>query len=121
VRDLATRYRIREIAFDPWRAGQLAAELEREGMTVSVYPQQDARVIPASQRLYDAIIEKRLTLPSSPELAQHAAGAIAKHSRRGWRIDRPNPRVEIDGISALLMALDRLENRPAPVELLGWI
>jgi hypothetical protein len=31
------------------------------------------------------------------------------------------PRVEIDGITALLMALDRLENRPAPVELLGWI
>jgi hypothetical protein len=27
--------------------------------------------------------------------------------------DRPaNPRVEIDGISALMMALDRLENRP---------
>ena len=51
----------------------------------------------------------------------HAAGAIAKHSRRGWRIDRPNPRVEIDGVSALLMALDRLENRPADVQLLDWL
>jgi hypothetical protein len=49
------------------------------------------------------------------------AGAIAKQSRRGWRIDRPNPRVEIDGITALLMALDRLENRPVPAELIGWI
>jgi hypothetical protein len=53
--------------------------------------------------------------------ASSCAGAIAKQSRRGWRIDRPNPRVAIDGITALLMALDRLENRPAPVELLGWI
>jgi phage terminase large subunit-like protein len=121
VRDLARRYRILEFTVDPWRAGQLAAELEREGMTVSEFPQQDARVVPASQRLYDAIVEKRLTLPDSPELAQHAAGAIARHSRRGWRVDRPNPCVEIDGISALVMALDRLENRPAPLELLGWL
>jgi len=58
---------------------------------------------------------------SARRLAQHAAGAIAKHSRRGWRIDRPNSRVEIDGISALVMALDRLENRPADVQLLGWL
>lgn len=58
---------------------------------VSTFPQQDARVIPASQRLYEAIVERRLTLPDLPELAQHAAGAVAKQSRRGWRIDRPNP------------------------------
>jgi hypothetical protein len=31
------------------------------------------------------------------------------------------PAVAIDGITALLMALDRLETRPSPVELLGWI
>ena len=85
------------------------------------FPQQDAGVVPASQRLYDAIVDRRIVLPDSPELAQHAADAIARHSRRGWRIDRPNPRVEIDGISALMMALDRLENRPQPVELLGWL
>jgi hypothetical protein len=78
-------------------------------------------VIPASQRLYDADVNGNLVLPDLPELAQHAAAAIAKHSRRGWRVDRPNPRVEIDGITALIMALDRFENRPAPVELVGWI
>ena len=77
-------------------------------------------MIPASQRLYDAVINEKLVLPDLPELAQHAAGAIAKQSRRGWRVDRLNPRVEIDGVTALMMALDRLENRPAPVELLGW-
>jgi phage terminase large subunit-like protein len=121
IRDLARRYDVREVALDPWRAAALAAELEREGHVVSIYPMQDSRVIPASQRLYDAVINEKLVLPDLPELAQHAAGAIAKHSRRGWRIDRPNPRVEIDGISALMMALDRLETRPADVQLVGWI
>jgi hypothetical protein len=64
--------------------------------------------MPASAVLYDTIIEKRITLPPSPELAQHAAGAVAKHSRRGWRVDKPaNSRVQIDGLIALAMALDR--------------
>src|SRR5215216_1974279 len=88
VRSLARRYHVAELAFDPWRAGQLAQELEREGMTVSVFPQSDARMMPASAVLFDAITEKRITLPPSPELAQHAAGAVGKHSRRGWRIDK---------------------------------
>jgi phage terminase large subunit-like protein len=121
VRDLALRYNVIELAFDPWRAGQLAQELEREGMVVSVFPQNDARMVPASAVLFDAITERRITLPRSPELAQHAAGAIAKHSRRGWRVDKPNGRVHIDGIIALCMALDRQVNQPAPAQLLGWI
>src|SRR5215213_9460277 len=121
VRSLAHRYQVVELAFDPWRAGQLAQELAREGMTVGVFPQSDARMMPASAVLFDAITEKRITLPASPELAQHAAGAIAKHSRRGWRIDKPTSRVHIDGIIALCMAVDRHANQSAPAELLGWI
>jgi len=121
VRSLARRYQVVEMCFDPWRAGQLAQELEREGMTVSVFPQNDARMMPASAGLYDAIVEKRLTLPASPEMAQHAAGTIAKQTRRGVRLDKPNSRVMIDSIIALAMALDRHANQPAPAELIGWI
>jgi len=96
-------------------------ELEREGMVVSVFPQNDTRMIPASAVLFDAITERRMTLPRSPELAQHAAGAIAKHSRRGWRIDKPNSRVHIDGVIALCMAVDRHANQPAPAQVVGWV
>jgi hypothetical protein len=36
--------------------------------------------------------------------------------------DRPTQLARRDRrITALLMALDRLENRPCPVELVGWI
>jgi phage terminase large subunit-like protein len=121
VRDLAARYQVRELVFDPWRFGQAAQELEREGMTVVAFPQQDARMIPASSRLHAAIVEQRITLPDDPELARHAADAIARHSRCGWRIDKPNPRVNIDGVIALCMAVERAEYRPEPVELLGWL
>jgi hypothetical protein len=53
--------------------------------------------------------------------ARHASDAIARHSRRGWRIDKPNPRAGIDAVSALAMAVERAEHKPEPVELLGWL
>ncbi|MEJ7826311.1 MAG: hypothetical protein WKF48_12830 [Solirubrobacteraceae bacterium] len=78
-------------------------------------------MIPASQRLHAAIVERRLTLPDDPQLARHATNTIARHSRRGWRIDKPNPRAHNDAMIALCMAVERAEHRPEPIELLGWL
>jgi phage terminase large subunit-like protein len=121
VRALAGRYNVRELVYDRWRFGQAAQELEREGLLVVAFPQHDARMIPASARLHAAVVEQRLTLPDDPELARHASDAIARHSRRGWRIDKLNPRANIDAIIALAMAVERAEHKPEPVELLGWL
>ncbi len=121
VRELAGKYRVRELCFDPWRFGQAAQELEREGIPVVAFPQTDARMIPASDRLYRAIIEKRLVLPDHEELRQHAATAIARHSRRGWRLDKTDRADSIDSVIALCMALERAEHKPEPVALLGWL
>ena len=99
VRALAGTYNVRELVYDPWRFGQAAQELEREGMLVVAFPQHDARMIPASARLHAAVVEQRLTLPDAPELARHAS----------------------DAIIALAMAVERAEHRPEPVELLGWL
>jgi hypothetical protein len=68
---------------------------------------------------YRTIVEKRLTLPDHEELRQHAANAIAKHSGRGWRIDKAKRSDNVDAIVALAMALNLVEYRPEPVELLG--
>jgi len=122
VRELAGRFRLREVAFDPWRFGQAAQELARERVTCLEFPQTDTRMCPASVRLHAAIVERRLVLPDDAELAQHAANTIAKHSRRGWRIDKPNPRANNDAIIALCMALERAEQPPAtPTRLVGWM
>jgi phage terminase large subunit-like protein len=121
VRALGRQHTIREFVYDPWRAGQLAQELEREGVTCVVFPQNDARMVPASERLYSTIVERRLTLPDDPELARHASNATAKHSRRGWRISQPDDRAHIDGVIALSMAVERAAFRPEPAEFLGWL
>jgi phage terminase large subunit-like protein len=112
---------VRELVYDPWRFAQAARELEREGMTVVEFAQTDVRMCPTSQRLRDAIVERRLVIPPDPELAKHAGDAIMRHSRRGWRLDRPARSITIDGVVALALALERAEEQPAPVELLGWL
>jgi phage terminase large subunit-like protein len=121
VRDLAGEFNLRELVFDPWRFGQAAAELEREGITCTAFPQTDVRMMPASDRLYRAIVEQRLVLPDHAELRQHAANAVARHSRRGWRIDKANRGDNVDAVVALCMALEAAENKPADVELVGWL
>jgi hypothetical protein len=78
-------------------------------------------MLPASDRLYRAIVEGRLVLPDDAEMRAHAANTIAKHSRRGWRLDRPNARVPNDSIIALAMALDACEQRAPVPEIVAWI
>jgi hypothetical protein len=46
---------------------------------------------------------------------------IARHSRRGWRLDKPSLEQPNDAIIALCMALEAMENQPEPVQLLGWL
>jgi phage terminase large subunit-like protein len=121
VHELAERFTIRECTFDPWRAGQIGQELEQRGIRVSAFPQADARMIPASQRLHDAITERRLVHPNDPQLNAHVAAAIARYGRRGWRLDKAARADKIDAVIALCMAVDRVENRPAPAKLLGWL
>ena len=121
VRDLRARFRIEEFSFDPWRARQAALELEREGVRCVEMPQTDVRMVPASQRLRTAIVEQTLTLPPDAELARHAANAVQRQGRRGWRLDKPDRASPIDAMVALAMALERSADRPEPLRLVGWV
>jgi len=121
VRDLAATFRVRELIYDPWRFGQAALELEREGMVVVAFPQTDARMVPASAALHEVIVHGRITLPDHHELAEHAANAVQRHSRRGWRLDSPSRGANIDAIVALAMAVERAQRREPAAQLVGWL
>jgi phage terminase large subunit-like protein len=121
VQELASRYELAEVIYDPWRFGQAAQELAQRGIPVVEFAQTDQRMIPASSRLHAAITERRLTVPDDPELRKHAANAIAKHSRRGWRLDKPRRDTHIDAIIAMCMAVERAEQPPQALEFVGWL
>ena len=78
-------------------------------------------MMPASDRLYRAIVEQRVSsFPTTPSYDSMCA-AIARHSRRGWRIDKANRADNIDAVVAMCMALEAVEQKPAEVALLGWV
>jgi phage terminase large subunit-like protein len=121
VPELAERYQVVEVVYDPWRAQQMALEWEQRRLRVVKFPQSDSRMIPASSALYDAITQGRLTHPDDPDLNAHVAAAVAKSSRRGWRLDQAPGGGNIDGVIALCMAVERASEPPQEVRLIGWL
>lgn len=118
ILELAERHDVREISSDLWRVGPIMAELERAGLPVVATPATDARQIPASARLREAVLEQRLILPDHLELSAAAARAVTRQVRRGWRLDGDS----IAPLLALALAVDSAEAvQPEPVKLLGWL
>src|SRR5215211_7004481 len=58
-------------------------------------------MVPTSARLHRAVVEKKLIVPDDNELRQQAANTIARHSRRGWNLDKPSLDLPNDSIIAL--------------------
>jgi phage terminase large subunit-like protein len=124
LRELASRFTIAEAAFDPWRFGAQALDLSKAGLRMVEFPQHDSRLVPASERLSAAILERRLRHPGDPVLDRHVAAAVAKQTQRGARIAHAGGRHasnRIDAVIALAMAVDRAENQPEPARLIGWL
>jgi phage terminase large subunit-like protein len=121
VRQLAETYVVAELCYDPWNARMLASELEREGMLTVEMPQNNARLVPASRDLYQAVVERRIKHPNDADLNRHVAAAIARDTPRGWRVDRPDRATPVDGVVALAMCVARAAQRAPQVKLLGWL
>lgn len=122
LRELAERYVIVEAAFDPWRFGVQALNLSKRGLRMVQFPQHDSRLVPAAKRRRSsnvgcAIPAIRCSMPTSAPRSRSRP-----HAARG----SPHPGVRhtsnrIDAVIALTMAVDRVENRPEPVRLVGWL
>jgi phage terminase large subunit-like protein len=119
---LAERYRVRELVYDPWRAAMLIRGLESRGIKCTAFAQSDSRMIPASAALHTAIVEGRITHPDDQKLNEHIAAAVARHGRRGWRIDQAERGTPVDGAVALVMAYEAsTAPEPPATEVVGWL
>ena len=120
--ELAQRYRIVELVYDPWRAQHLAETAAQHRIRTVAFPQSDSRMVPASASLHRAVVEQHLRHPDDEKLNEHVAAAIARSGRRGWRIDMAERGTPVDGLVALCMAHEsRTAPTPPPTEVLGWL
>jgi phage terminase large subunit-like protein len=96
--------------------------LEQRGIRCTVFPQSDSRMLPASAALRAAITEGRIHHPNHPKLNEHVAAAVAKHGRRGWRIDQAERGTPVDGVVAMAMALEAATApEPPATQILGYL
>jgi phage terminase large subunit-like protein len=109
IRDACRRWQVREIVCDPFRWARTYQILEDEGLPIVEYPQSPSRMTPATQRFYEAVMNRGLTHSGDPRLARHIGNAVLKVDSRGHRIMKENkssPR-KIDLAVAAVMAFDR--------------
>lgn len=125
IRAACRHFSVREIVCDPARWARTYQILEDEGLPIVEFAQSSARMIPATQRFYEAVMNETVTHNGDPRLARHLANAVVKTDSRGSRIykdGRNSPR-KIDLAVAAIMALERsmVEPEPEPIpQFFSW-
>ncbi len=117
IREYARAFDVIEVAYDPYYFDRSALKLEAEGIPMTAFAQDDARMVPASQALFAAILEGRIIHDGDPVLRAHIENAGAKETSRGWRLHKAKSTGPIDAAIVLAMGVHRLEHverRPVP-------
>lgn len=110
IRESCKKWRVLEIAADPFRFTRTLQALEAERLPVVEFPHSPSRLTAATTDLYKACVNGQLTHSGHPTLAAHVAAAVVREDPRGMRLDkasRSRHARKIDCAAALLMAHSR--------------
>ena len=105
--------KMRELVCDPSYWEDELWDWNAAGLPVVAYRNSTDRTIPATAKLFDAIMSKNLRHDGSAALARHIDNCILKIDNRGARItkDFRQPKLKVDNAIALMMAYDRASGR----------
>lgn len=115
IRDACKRWEVPEVAMDPFRWSRTMQALEHEGIPVVEWPTTSvARMVPATARFFDAVMDGRLTHDGDGRLARHVANCRIKTDRLGPRIVKEHKMStnRIDLAVAAVIAYDRATRPP---------
>jgi len=108
IKILGETYDIREIGFDRWGAAKIVQDLQDEGFEMFAMGQGMASMSPPTKEMLKLIYSKTLNHGGNKVLRWMADNVSAKQDPAGnIKPDRSTSRQKIDGIVALIMALDR--------------
>jgi len=112
------RYQVRMVAFDPWNATDLVSRLEKvDGFTCVKMRQGKASLSAPSKALEKAILEKTIRHDGHPILRWNIQNASVDTDNAGnIQPSKAKSTERIDGVYALVMALDAMHRDQAPPE-----
>lgn len=117
ILELADEYEILELAFDPYNARQLAAELVEGGVQCFEFGQTIANYNEPSKEFEAAVRSRRLEHDGNPVLRWMIGGCVSVENGIGNIMPhRRKSRSKIDGIPATIMAISRaMQGEPKAV------
>jgi phage terminase large subunit-like protein len=108
--DWAERFDVREIAFDPYKTIHVKNQLQKRGLTLPLLDirQSIAIMSPAMKQLEMMVLNADLAHDGNPVLAWMMSNVVAHRDEKDNIMPRKDAdEKKIDGVLALLMALDR--------------
>jgi phage terminase large subunit-like protein len=114
IGDFCRRYKVREVACDPFRWQRSMEVMADKGIPIVEWPSTSARrMVTACAKFYDAVVEKRVIHDGDPLLARHLSNAVVKKDNLGVRIVKENRASSrrIDAAVAAVLAYDRASGR----------
>jgi phage terminase large subunit-like protein len=118
---LSHKYQIRELAFDPWNATQIATQLGDAGLVLVEMRQGFQSLSEPSKEFEKLIVAHSLNHGGNPVLRWMASNvAVKRDPADNIKPDKAASSDRIDGIVASIMALGRAIVAPAEVNT-GWM
>ena len=108
INEIGEKYNIREIAFDRWGATEIIQSLDDDGFTVVQFGQGFASMAHPTRELLRLVLDKKIRHGGNPVLKWMADNMTVKQDPAGnVKPDKSKSSEKIDGIVALIMAIDR--------------
>lgn len=108
IEELGKQYNIKQIAFDRWGAVQMVQNLEGLGFTVVPFGQGYKDMSPPTKELMKLTLENKMAHGGNPVLSWMMDNVYVRTDPAGnIKPDKEKSTEKIDGVVALIMALDR--------------
>jgi hypothetical protein len=109
IEGAARRWHVEAIVADPYAWSRSLQVLESRGLPVEDFPQSDSRMMPATKKLFDAVVSGLLAHDHNEQLSAHLKNARTKETSRGFRLVKPfkSSSHKIDLAVAAVMAYDK--------------
>jgi len=108
IENLGEQFNIQEIAIDRWNATQITQNLEEMGFTMAQFGQGYSSMSAPTKELMNLVLERRIAHGGNPVLRWMADNVFVETDSAGnIKPSKKKSTEKIDGIVALVMALDR--------------
>lgn len=106
IREQCKLYNVQGVPYDPQFLHHAAQRLTDEGLPMYEWRQDNARMVPATHTLHEAVMSRKLRHGGDPIARSHALAAGVKETERGLRIKKTASSGTDDAVVALAMAVE---------------